>query len=175
MDTGNQGEIFVIEYGQPEQPDEVVVPWITVILYDKENNKYGCLHDATNIWDYRLISGGSKDEEDFVECAKREIIEETGHNDFAEFIPIVPILYSRYWHPKKWKNFRWEVRPFFVVMNSLRRQEIALEEHEKWFEPVWVDIDQIKASLLATWDKRFGKWNYDHRLFLLDEASKLAK
>ena len=69
-------------FGQAEQPNEIVVPGITVILFDKETGLFGCLHDTKNPGDYRLICGGANDGEDFVECAKREITEETGYNDF---------------------------------------------------------------------------------------------
>lgn len=163
----------ILDFGQEKQSDEIIVPGITAILFHPETRKIGCLHDANNPWDYWLISWGANGSEDFLECAKREIIEETGYNDFGIIQAIVPLFYSRYFHPKKNKNFRWEVRPYLVEVRSLNNIWSAPEEHEKWFEAVWVDADDIRQNLLYNWDQRFGKWWYTHWMFLLDEAEKM--
>ncbi len=165
----------ILEFGQKEQEWEVVVPWITAILYNPNTGLFGCIHDTKNPWDYWLICWWKNGNEDPIICAKREVQEETWYYDFTSIEPIVDVLYSRYYHPKKKNHFRWIVNPYLIIMKSLKTRETWLEEHEIWFEPIRTTVQAIKDSLNTTWAKRFGEWCYDHHLFLLDKVKEMVE
>ncbi len=121
---------------------------IVAIVYDEEKQKYLTInwHDLGG----RLFIGGTiKDNETALECAKREVEEETGYIDL-ELISELPKINHHYYAYNKDKYFNIESTGFFFKLKSSKKKKQNLDEDEK-FTVEWVDNDtvikEIKDSL----------------------------
>ncbi len=122
---------------------------IVAIVYDEKEDKYLTInwHDKGG----RLFIGGTiKDDESAVDCAKREIAEETGYNDL-ELISILPKINHHYYAFNKDKYFNIESTGLFFKLKSYNKVDQNLDEDEV-FDVEWVSkkqIDEVKDELHA--------------------------
>lgn len=120
---------------------------IVAVVYDEENDKYLTInwHELGG----RLFIGGTiKDGETAIECAKREIEEETGYTDL-ELINVLPKINHHYYAYNKDKYFNIESTGLFFRLKSNVQNKQNLDEDEK-FDVEWVDakgIEEIKDEL----------------------------
>lgn len=117
---------------------------IVAILYDEENDKYLTVH-----WHEmggRLFIGGTmKEGETPLDCATREIKEETGYKDI-ELVHELPKINHHYYAYNKDKYFNIESTGFLFKLVSNVQEEQNLDDDEK-FDLEWVDKDTIMAEV----------------------------
>ena len=114
---------------------------IVAVVYDEKEDKYLTLnwHDKGG----RCFIGGTiHDGEDPLECAKREIEEETGYYDL-EFVSELPKIFHHYYAYSKGKYYNTESTGFYFKLKSNRRNVQHLEEDEI-FDVEWVSAKQIE-------------------------------
>ena len=120
---------------------------IVAIVYDEQSDKYLTInwHDLGG----RLFIGGTiKEGETPLECAKREIEEETGYTDL-ELISELAKINHHYYAYNKDKYFNIESTGLFFKLKSHVQNKQKLEDDEK-FDVEWVDekrITEIKDEL----------------------------
>ena len=122
---------------------------IVAVVYDEKEDKYLTInwHDKGG----RLFIGGTiKDGESALDCAKREIAEETGYNDL-ELISILPKINHHYYAFNKDKYFNIESTGLFFKLKSNSKVNQNLDEDEV-FDVEWISkkqIDEVKDELHA--------------------------
>ncbi len=124
---------------------------IVAIVYDELENKY-----LTINWGKlggRLFVGGTiKDNETPVECAIREIAEETGYTDI-ELVRESFKINHHYYAYNKDKYFDIEATPILFKLNSYKKIEQNLDEDEK-FKIEWVSKDIIEKEIIDELHKK---------------------
>ncbi len=117
---------------------------IVAVVYDEMNNKY-----LTINWQSlggRLFVGGTrKDGESAVECATREIKEETGYDDI-ELVRETFKINHHYYAYNKDKYFNIESTGLLFKLKSDHKVNQNLDSDEK-FVVEWVDRDTIDAEI----------------------------
>lgn len=117
---------------------------IVAVVYDELNDKY-----LTINWESlggRLFVGGTrKDGESAVECAKREIKEETGYDDI-ELVRETFKINHHYYAYNKDKYFNIESTGLLFKLKSYHKVNQNLDSDEK-FIVEWVDKDTIDAEI----------------------------
>ena len=125
---------------------------IVALVYNPINDMYLTLN-----WQDkggRLLIGGSLKEETLLECAVREIKEETGYIDLKLIDTSFPI--NHHYHAfNKNQNFEIEATGFFFELLSEKKKESDLDDDEKdYFKVEWVTKDtmlkEIKDELHKT-------------------------
>lgn len=117
---------------------------IVAILYDEIQDKYLTInwHDKGG----RLFIGGTRhDDEDAITCAKREISEETGYDDFELIYEGFKIRHHYYAFNKD-KYFQIECTPLLFKLNSHHKVNTNLDEDEV-FDVEWESKDIILSEI----------------------------
>ena len=117
---------------------------IVAILYDEANDKYLTVnwHEMGG----RLFIGGTiKEGETSLDCAIREIKEETGYKDI-ELVQELPKINHHYYAYNKDKYFNIESTGFLFKLVSNAQDEQNLDDDEK-FDLEWVDKNTIMAEV----------------------------
>ena len=117
---------------------------IVAIVYDEDNDKYLTInwHDKGG----RLFIGGTiKDGETPLDCAIREIEEETGYKKI-ELIKEVPKINHHYYAFNKDKYFNIECTGFLFKLLDKNKGEQNLDEDEV-FSVEWVDKETILKEI----------------------------
>ena len=117
---------------------------IVAVIYDEKNDKYLTInwHELGG----RLFVGGTRHEnESALDCAKREIMEETGYNDIELVNECFPINHHYYAYNKN-KAFSITANGFLFKLNSDRKVETNLDDDEK-FTVEWVDRKTIEEEV----------------------------
>ena len=117
---------------------------IVAVVYDEANDKYLTInwHDKGG----RLFIGGTrKDDESPVDCATREIKEETGYDDI-EFVRETFKINHHYYAYNKDKYFEIESTGLLFKLKSDHKIEQNLDEDEV-FDVEWVSKDVINNEI----------------------------
>lgn len=124
---------------------------IVAIVFDEENNKYLTINWGKN--GGRLFVGGTiKDGESPIECAIREIKEETGYSDISLVSEGFKINHHYYAYNKD-KYFNIEATPLLFKLNSKNRENQNLDDDEV-FEVEWVTKDIIDKEIVDELHKK---------------------
>lgn len=120
---------------------------IVAVLYDEKQDKY-----LTINWGDlggRLFVGGTRHEnESAVDCAIREIKEETGYTDFEFIREIFPINHHYYAYNKK-QAYEINSTGLLFKLTSDATQEVNLDDDEKDnFKVEWVDEKTIRKEVM---------------------------
>ena len=121
---------------------------IVAIVYDEIENKYLTIN-WHNLGGRLFIGGTKKEEETYLECAKREILEETGYKNI-ELISELPKINHHYYAYNKDKYFNIESTGLLFKLKDYEREKQNLDEDEV-FDVEWVDrktiINEVKDEL----------------------------
>ncbi len=131
--------------------DEQIKNSIVAVIYDKNKDKYLTInwHEAGG----RLFVGGTiKDGESALDCAIREIEEETGYVDLELKQETFKIKHHYYAYNKK-KNFQIESTGFYFELKSDKKNKTNLDDDEK-FDVEWVSKDVILNEVVDELHKK---------------------
>ncbi len=145
---------------------------IVAIVYDEKNDKYLTL-DWGNLGGRLFIGGTIKDGESPLDCAIREVKEETGYNNI-ELISTLPKINHHYYAYNKDKYFNIISTGLFFKLVNDERVEVELDEDEKNnFKLEWVSkeviLKEVKDELHA---KTFAYANNNSDILDLNNLDK---
>ena len=129
--------------GKPHE-DEYKKNSIVAIVYDEDNDKYLTInwHDKGG----RLFIGGTiKDNENPLDCALREVEEETGYNKL-KLLKELPKINHHYYAFNKDKYFNIECTGFLFKLLDGNKNEQNLDDDEV-FSVEWVDKDTVLKEI----------------------------
>lgn len=136
-------QVLEEETGTPHS-DESMKNSIVAIVYDEKQDKYLTINWGNN--GGRLFVGGTiKENESSLECAIREIAEETGYTDISLVKTAFKINHHYYAYNKD-KYFNIEATPFLFTLNSDKRVSQNLDDDEK-FQVEWVSKDVVSKEI----------------------------
>ncbi len=120
---------------------------VVVVLYDSHTDKYLTL-DWGNKGGTLFIGGSVKEDESLVECALREIKEETGYDDVELIRESFPLSHHYYAYNKE-IAYHVEMTGFLFTLKSLKRVGQKLDDDEKNnFSLHWKTIKEIEKEVL---------------------------
>ena len=138
------------ETGTPHN-DESKKNSIVAIVYDEKQDKYLTINWGNN--GGRLFVGGTiKENESSLECAIREIAEETGYTDISLVKTAFKINHHYYAYNKD-KYFNIQATPFLFTLNSDKMVSQNLDDDEK-FQVEWVSKDIIQKEIVDELHKK---------------------
>jgi len=122
---------YVIEpiTGEPQE-DEEKRQSIVALVENPENGEILSINWGEKLGGNLLIGGGLKEGEDPIECAKREIIEETGYKNF-EYIGKTELIHHHYRAHSKNVNREIDAIGLYFRLTNLEKIEQNLEDDEK--------------------------------------------
>ncbi|HET7630377.1 MAG TPA: class I tRNA ligase family protein [Candidatus Saccharimonadales bacterium] len=131
-----------------KQGDEVEKEAIVAVVHDPKTDKYLMLDWGPRMerWGGHLfIGGGVDDGEDLVDCAKREIAEETGYVNLEHRTTTDFTAHSYYFSNVKNKNYYARIKGLLFDLKDNSKQALNLDfgEQDK-FKPVWVTAAQAE-------------------------------
>lgn len=124
---------------------------IVAIVYDEKNDKYLTInwHDKGG----RLFIGGTiNDGESPLECAKREVKEETGY-EHLDLVCELPKINHHYYAYNKDKYFNIECTGFLFKLVDDKKVSQNLDEDEA-FDVEWVDQKQVETEIVDELHKK---------------------
>lgn len=143
-------QVLEEETGTPHS-DESKKNSIVAIVYDKKQDKYLTINWGNN--GGRLFVGGTiKENESSLECAIREIAEETGYTDISLVKTAFKINHHYYAYNKD-KYFNIQATPFLFTLNSDKMVSQNLDDDEK-FQVEWVSKDIIQKEIVDELHKK---------------------
>ncbi len=136
-------QVLEEETGQKKE-NETKKNSIVAVLYDDQSNQYLTINWHEN--GGRLLIGGTiKEKETPLECAIREIKEETGYTNF-ELVKEGFKINHHYYAYNKNQYFNIECTTFLFKLNSMDQQAQQLDNDEK-FDIEWVSKDVIEREI----------------------------
>lgn len=143
-------QVLEEETGTPHS-DESMKNSIVAIVYDEKQDKYLTINWGNN--GGRLFVGGTiKENESSLECAIREIAEETGYTDISLVKTAFKINHHYYAYNKD-KYFNIQATPFLFTLNSYKMVSQNLDDDEK-FQVEWVSKDIIQKEIVDELHKK---------------------
>ena len=143
-------QVLEEETGTPHS-DEAKKKSIVAIVYDEKQDKYLTINWGKN--GGRLFVGGTmKENESSLECAIREIAEETGYTDISLVRDSFKINHHYYAYNKD-KYFNIEATPLLFKLNSDKKVNQNLDDDEN-FQVEWVSKDVISKEIIDELHKK---------------------
>ena len=131
--------------------DEAKKKSIVAIVYDEKQDKYLTINWGKN--GGRLFVGGTiKENESALDCAIREIQEETGYTDISLVRASFKINHHYYAYNKD-KYFNIEATPLLFKLNSDKKVNQNLDDDEN-FQVEWVSKDVISKEIVDELHKK---------------------
>lgn len=120
---------------------------IQAIVRDPKNGKILCLKWKKQPWT-TFITGGIDDEEDMIEAARREILEETGYGSLTFVRVLGGTVKSEFFATHKDVNrIAYFNVIYFELSESSTHVDISAEEQDK-HEPIWLDLKDIRPETM---------------------------
>ena len=133
---------------------------IVALVYNPKIDKYLTLNWG-DLGGRLLIGGSIKEDETTIECAEREIIEETGYNDL-KFIKTSPTINHHYFSFNK--NNAYEIDAtgvyFELLSENVENQNLDIEE-ENNFKVEWKTKKEIEQDIKDELHKRVFEYNFE--------------
>ena len=163
--------VVIQDFGEP-LPNEEYVEGVVVIAYDPQKKKYLALDKWAN--GVGLAGGGINRGETYEECARRELLEETGIAEVERWIKLGEPVYSHYYNNLKDVNKRSLGQGYLAIVDSSQKlKESGLEAHEN-FQPAWMDMESIRVGINKLRPSK-GTGGVDHWLEMCDRAEQAIK
>ena len=133
------------------------------IVFDPEKQLYAAGMQLNNNT-YRLFSGGVDENEDIEAGTLREVVEESGLNDFL-YVEKTAEAFAHYHNSLRNVNRVTKSTCFLVILKSTRLIEIKHEEHEKFYL-VWATAKELYSD----WESKNENQDYSHWLYFLKKS-----
>lgn len=157
-------QVLEEETGTPHS-DESKKNSIVAIVYDEKQDKYLTINWGNN--GGRLFVGGTiKENESSLECAIREIAEETGYTDISLVKTAFKINHHYYAYNKN-KYFNIQATPFLFTLNSDKMVSQNLDDDEK-FQVEWVSKDIIQKEIVDELHKKSFEYTVNETAMVED-------
>jgi 8-oxo-dGTP pyrophosphatase MutT (NUDIX family) len=138
------------------------------VVFDPESQRYA-VGDQIQKGKYRLFSGGVDTGEDIQEGVLREVVEESGLDDYL-YVEKIAEAETHFHNILKNVNRVGRATCFLVILKSKNTIDTKLEPHEK-FTLVWVTADEI----ISKWKLHNENKDYDHWIYFLEKSVGRAK
>ncbi len=136
-------QVLEEETGKPVE-NEFKKDSIVAILYDEKNDKYLTIN-WHNMGGRLFVGGTIKEDETALDCAIREIKEETGYSNI-ELVMELPKINHHYYAYNKDKYFNIESTGFLFKLLDDKRECQILDDDEE-FDVEWVDEKTINNEV----------------------------
>ena len=136
-------QVLEEETGKPVE-NEFKKDSIVAIVYDEKNDKYLTIN-WHNMGGRLFVGGTIKEDESALDCAIREIKEETGYSNI-ELVMELPKINHHYYAYNKDKYFNIESTGFLFKLLDDKRENQDLDDDEK-FDIEWVDEKTINNEV----------------------------
>jgi len=139
----------LVDHRNPPQAGRPTVPRkaIQALIFNPKTKKYLTLKWKHQPWQ-TFIVGGVEGDEEIVEAAKREILEETGFTDIHfERVMGGPVL-AEYYAAHKGENRQALAYPILFTLKSDKREPVSAEEQDK-HEVEWLTLEEIRKQDMA--------------------------
>lgn len=133
------------------------------VVFDPNSQRYAVGEDQLGGM-YRLFSGGVNKGEDIETGVLREVVEESGLNDFLYVEKIAEVL-THYRNELKNVHRVAHATCFLVILKSRQQVTVKLEAHEK-FSLIWVTPDEI----IKNWKLRNDNKDFDHWFYFFEKS-----
>ncbi len=121
---------------------------IVALVINPKNNKVLSINWGSEFGGSLLIGGGLKDSEDVVECAKREVREETGYVNL-KYIKTSETIHHHYFAYSKEVPRQIEVKGLLFELIDEERQKPKLENDElNKFKAEWLDVRETQLKIV---------------------------
>lgn len=159
-------QVIAREFGVPLE-DAKEVTGVNVIGYDPTTKLFmGLMNNNTKqAW---LVGGGLEADESYESAAARELAEEAGYHDIAQWAQLGDFFYSYYYNDNKKSNRRASGYNYLAILDSTQGVRANNEAHED-FDVVWQTHDELVAAIEQTGG------GVEHWLYALQEAKKAAE
>lgn len=155
-----------MEFGIKRE-NEIMTSGGCAIVFDPKTQKYAVGKEEGG--NFRLFSGGLKEDEDVKAGILREVLEESGLYDF-KYVEKIAEAIVHYYNGLKKQNRGGHATCLLVILKSADVVPTQLEEHEK-FMLVYTPAEEI----LSNWEARNKDKSYDHWIYFLKKAVNRAK
>ena len=136
------------------------------VVFDPETQKYAVYkHPKTDV--YCLFGGGFNEGESEKDGCLRELREESGLFDFFHIEKVDKVI-CHYFNSNKDIYRMAYATCFLVVLNSNKKENLKLEDHENDFEHVWETDEEI----LFSWKSNNQNEDFGHWIYFLEKAVK---
>jgi len=137
------------------------------VIFDPLSQKYAVNHIAQSGL-FGLFGGGVDLNDDIQTGVLREVVEESGLNDFLYVEKIADAL-THYYNVLKNINRLARATCFLIILKSRNQIEVKREEHEN-FELAWVSADE----LIENWESKNQEKSYDHWIYFMNKSVNRA-
>lgn len=117
---------------------------VVVAMKHPTEEKYLCVQNRKFGW-IDFVMGGIEGEENPIEAAKREVIEETGYDDLGELVELPEVCYDNFYAAHKDVNRHITIHMVHGQLASLSREERSAEEVEI-AEVMWIPAEELAES-----------------------------
>ncbi len=132
--------------GEPKEAEEFRKS-IVALIENKKTGEFLLLDWGEKFGGHLLIGGGLKDREDLVECARREVAEETGYKNL-KYIGQTEIIHHHYFAFSKNKQRYIEAVGIHFELDGDKMVQQELEEDEKSkFKVEWIPKEEAEKLI----------------------------